>query len=73
MLNSSTLARLEPTQVEIHSKFRLLDFESIRLGWKGLVMTNALAFYKTELISTIEIFTVQTLGANPINNYWCTS
>jgi hypothetical protein len=34
---------------------------NIRLGWKYLTVTNTLAYYGTELITTIKSFKVQAL------------
>jgi hypothetical protein len=48
-----------------HSKVKLIDlYSSIRLGQKGLTVTNALAYQSTELMAPVKCFIEQAPSVN---------
>ncbi len=42
--------------MRLYPKVRLI---ALRLGWKGQTFTNTLAYYKTEIVTTVKSLIVQ--------------
>ncbi len=62
---------MEPTLCEAPCMGRLIALPAdLKLGQKGLIFTNALAYYDTELISAIKSFLILAPVVNFINILW---